>query len=163
MPVGPLLEVVFKREGVPASELHGDLRLAAQAAQLARAGVGHDVQAGASHAALHRRAVAQHEATGPAVTLPVTRFEAHVGGGAFLGAVGHQELRGALALDVAAEGFGQARAGQARPAVLLVGLLVPALDPERTPPRTCSSPLPPGPRCFLDVPGVYGAGLTLQV
>jgi hypothetical protein len=47
MPVGPLLEVVFKREGVPASELHGDLRLAAQTAQLARAGVEHDGQAGA--------------------------------------------------------------------------------------------------------------------
>jgi hypothetical protein len=32
---------------VPASELHGDLRLAVQTAQLARAGVEHDGQAGA--------------------------------------------------------------------------------------------------------------------
>ena len=159
--VRPLLEVVFQREGVPASGLHGDLRLAAQArsSPVPESGTASrlELPSPRSIAALWRSTKLPDRPC----TLPVTRFEAHVGGGAFLEAVGHRELRGALALDVAAEGFGHARAGQARPAVLLVGLLVPALDLELTPPRACSSPSPLGPRRFLDVPGVYGAGLPL--
>src|SRR5829696_1299898 len=58
-------------------------------------------------------------------------LETHVGGRALLGSVCHEQLGGALTLDIAVEGLGQARAGQPRSFPLVVRLLFPTLDLER--------------------------------